>query len=243
MDEMLNQLAANASAAGGFDWTYILVALGALLSMWASNKVKSAYSEFAGVRASCGLSGADVARKILSRNAISDVSVNHVAGELTDHYDPSRRVVNLSDAVYDSTSLAAIGVAAHECGHVLQHYTGYAPLKIRTALVPAANIGSKLGIPIILASLALGLSPIFAQVGVWLFSLGILFQIVTLPVEFDASRRALIMLEEYGILQRGEVAGSKKVLSAAAMTYVAAAVSAVAQLIRLIIIAKSQSRR
>ena len=235
MDEMLNQLAANASAAGGFDWTYILVALGALLSMWASNKVKSAYSEFAGVRASCGLSGADVARKILSRNAISDVSVNHVAGELTDHYDPSRRVVNLSDAVYDSTSLAAIGVAAHECGHVLQHYTGYAPLKIRT--------GSKLGIPIILASLALGLSPIFAQVGVWLFSLGILFQIVTLPVEFDASRRALIMLEEYGILQRGEVAGSKKVLSAAAMTYVAAAVSAVAQLIRLIIIAKSQSRR
>ena len=181
------------------------------------------------------MTGAQVAMEILRRNGITDVAVAHVSGNLTDHYDPRRKVVNLSDATYNSPSVAAVGVAAHECGHVCQHYYGYVPLKIRTAIVPAANIGSKAGIPIIILGMFLSLSPLIT-IGIWVFSLAVLFQLVTLPVEFDASRRALVMLEEYGFLDEEELHHSKKVLSAAAMTYVASAAAAVVQLLRLVLL-------
>ena len=173
--------------------------------------------------------------EILRRNGVSDVTVQHVPGDLTDHYDPRTRVVNLSDATYGSNSVAAIGVAAHECGHVMQHQNGYLPLQIRSALVPAANIGSKAGVPLIILGMFLSISPLIS-IGIWVFSLAVLFQVVTLPVEFDASHRALVMLEEYGILGHEEVADSRKVLSAAAMTYVASAAAAVVQLLRLVML-------
>ena len=162
--------------------------------------------------------------------------VEHIRGTLTDHYDPSAKVVRLSDSVYNSTSVAAIGVAAHECGHVMQHYEKYAPLNIRTALVPAANIGSKLGIPIILVGLILGSNPLLMQIGIWVFSLAVLFQVVTLPVEFDASKRALVCIEHYGIVTSDERRKSAKVLKAAAYTYVAAAAASILQLLRLVML-------
>ena len=155
---------------------------------------------------------------------------------MTDHYDPTKKVVRLSDSVYGSTSVAAIGVAAHECGHVMQHHEGYAPLNFRTALVPVANIGSKLGIPIILVGLLLGSNPILVNIGIWVFSLAVLFQIVTLPVEFDASKRALVCIEQYGIVTSDERKKSAKVLKAAAYTYVAAAAASILQLLRLIML-------
>ena len=189
------------------------------------------------------MTGADVARTILRQNGISDVQVQHVSGELTDHYDPSKQVVNLSDTVYGSRSVAALGVAAHECGHVMQHENGYVPLQIRTALVPAANFGSNAGIWIVILSLALGLSETFTTIGIILFSLGVLFQLVTLPVEFDASHRALIMLEQYGILGHSENGKARAVLRAAALTYVAAAAASILQLLRLILLSKNRRRR
>lgn len=181
------------------------------------------------------MTGAQVAMEILRRNGITDVSVRHVSGNLTDHFDPRTKTVNLSDATYDSPSVAAVGVAAHECGHVCQHEFGYLPLKIRTAIVPAASIGSKAGIPILILGMFLSM-PFLIKIGIWVFSLAVLFQVVTLPVEFDASRRALVMLDEYGILDQEELSHSKKVLSAAAMTYVASAASAVVQLLRLVLL-------
>jgi Zn-dependent membrane protease YugP len=190
-----------------------------------------------------GLTGAQAAEMILRRNGVLGVTVQHVAGELTDHYDPARGVVNLSDATYNSTSVAAIGVAAHECGHVMQHPTEYLPLKIRTALVPVANIGSNVGIWIVMLGLILGLNDTLAMIGIYLFSFGVFFQLVTLPVEFDASRRALVMLQDYGILGQTEVQGSRSVLSAAAMTYVASAAASVLQLLRLLMIVNGGRRR
>lgn len=225
-----------------FDSTYILVLIGALLCIIASAKVKTTYSKYARVRSMSGMTGAQAAHEILRRNGIMDVQIQHVSGNLTDHYDPRTKTVNLSDATYGSTSVAAIGVAAHECGHVLQHHTGYLPISIRSALVPAANIGSKLGIPIIMLGLIIGISPL-AKIGVWVFALAVLFQIVTLPVEFDASHRALAMLGEYGILGDDELVHTKKVLGAAALTYVAAAASSVLQLLRLIMITGTGRRR
>lgn len=219
------------------DWTYILVLIGALLCMAASAKVNSTYRKYAGVRSMSGMTGAEAAQRILNRNGIYDVRVEHIRGSLTDHYDPSAKVLRLSDSVYGSSSVAAIGVAAHECGHAVQHQQGYAPLKIRSALVPAANIGSRLGIPIILLGILFGgAGSLLAQIGIWVFAAAVLFQIVTLPVEFNASGRAMTMLSQYGILGQQEVGHVRKVLSAAALTYVAAAASSVLQLFRLVLL-------
>ena len=227
----------------GFDTTYLLVIIGAVLCLVASAHVKSTYRKYAGIRSASGITGAQAAEAILRRNGVVGVTVQHVAGELTDHYDPSRGVVNLSDATYNSTSVAAIGVAAHECGHVMQHETGYMPLRFRTALVPVANIGSNLGIWIVMLGLIFGLNQSLAMIGVYLFSFGVLFQLVTLPVEFDASHRALVMLQDYGILGDTEVKSSRAVLNAAAMTYVASAAASVLQLLRLLMLVNGGRRR
>ncbi|MCI8972762.1 MAG: zinc metallopeptidase [Lachnospiraceae bacterium] len=219
-----------------FDPTYILVLIGAVLSILASARVNSTFHKYASVRSMSGMTGAQTAEAILRSKGIHDVRVEHIRGNLTDHYDPTRKVVRLSDSVYGSSSVAAIGVAAHECGHVMQHHEGYAPLNIRTALVPAANIGSKLGIPIILVGILLGSNPILVNIGIWVFSLAVLFQIATLPVEFDASRRALACIEQYGIVTSDERKKSARVLKAAAYTYVAAAAAAILQLLRLLML-------
>ena len=221
----------------GMDWTYILVLIGAILCVAASAKVNSTYNKYSKVRSMTGMTGAQVAQKILQYNGIYDVQIEHVRGNLTDNYDPSKKVLRLSDSVYGSTSVAAIGVAAHECGHAVQHQVGYVPIKIRSVLVPAANIGSKLGLPLILLGVIFGgAGSTLAQIGIWVFALAVLFQIVTLPVEFNASGRAIKMLDQYGILHHQEVGHVKKVLSAAALTYVAAAASAILQLLRLVLI-------
>ena len=227
----------------GFDTTYLLVIIGAVLCLVASAHVKSTYRKYAGIRSASGITGAQAAEAILRRNGVVGVTVQHVAGELTDHYDPSRGVVNLSDATYNSTSVAAIGVAAHECGHVMQHETGYLPLRLRTALVPVANIGSNLGIWIVMLGLIFGLNQSLAMIGVYLFSFGVLFQLVTLPVEFDASHRALVMLQDYWLLGDTEVKSSRAVLNAAAMTYVASAAASVLQLLRLLMLVNGGRRR
>ena len=219
----------------GFDPMYILVIIMGILCMVASARVSSVYKKYSRMRSMSGLTGAQTAMEILRRNGITDVTVAHVNGNLTDHYDPRTRTVSLSDSTYGSNSIAAVSVAAHECGHVLQHYTGYLPIRIRSAIVPAANIGSKAGIPIIILGMFLSFSPLIT-IGIWVFSLAVMFQLVTLPVEFNASHRAMIMLEEYGILGHEETDITKKVLSAAAMTYVASAASAVIQLLRLVLL-------
>lgn len=226
----------------GYDWTMILVAAGAVLCMLASMHVNTTYTRYSRMAAACGLTGADVARLILERNGVTDVQVQHVSGNLTDHYDPSKQVVNLSDAVYGSRSVAALGVAAHECGHVMQHEEGYTPLQFRTALVPIANFGSNAGIWIVLLSLILGLSSTLTTIGIVLFSMGVLFQLVTLPVEFNASHRALVMLEQYGVLGTDENRKARAVLKAAALTYVAAAASSILQLLRLMLLSNRRNR-
>ena len=219
----------------GIDPMYILTIIMAILCMWASSRVQSVYRKYERIRSMSGMTGAQTAVEILRRNGITDVTVQHVPGQLTDHYNPKTKVVNLSDATYGSNSVAAVGVAAHECGHVMQHATGYVPLQIRSAIVPVASFGSKAGIPIVILGFFLSFSPLIT-IGIWIFSLAVLFQVVTLPVEFNASSRALAMLQEYGILGPEEAAQSKKVLSAAALTYVAAAASSVVQLLRLILL-------
>ncbi|MGI6106978.1 MAG: zinc metallopeptidase [Lachnospiraceae bacterium] len=225
-----------------FDPTYVLVIIGAVISMIASAHVTSTYRKYAGVQSRCGMTGAQAAQEILRRNGIYDVTIQHVGGNLTDHFDPRAKTVRLSDTVYGSTSVAALGVAAHECGHVVQDAKGYVPLRIRTALVPAANFGTNAGIWIAIIGIILGLSQTIVMIGVILFSLGVLFQLVTLPVEFNASHRALQMLEDYGMLGRDEVADSRKVLTAAALTYVAAALSSILQLLRLLLLARRNDR-
>ena len=227
----------------GFDSTYLLVLIGAILCIWAQMRVKSTYKKYARVRSRSGLTGAQAAQRILQLSGIYDVRIEHVSGELTDHYDPSNKVLRLSDSVYGSDSIAAIGVAAHECGHAVQHDKGYAPLNFRTALVPVANIGSKMGIPIILLGAVLSMNQVLIHIGIWVFALAVLFQLVTLPVEYNASGRALAMLGNYGMLAQDEVKGCHKVLSAAALTYVAAAATAVLQLLRLILLFGGGRRR
>lgn len=226
-----------------FDSTYLLVLIGAILCIWAQMRVKSTYKKYSRVRSRSGMTGAQAAQRILQLSGIYDVRIEHVGGELTDHYDPSNKVLRLSDSVYGSDSIAAIGVAAHECGHAVQHNKGYAPLSFRTALVPVANIGSKIGIPIIIFGAIMSMNQILIQIGIWVFALAVLFQIVTLPVEFNASGRALAMLGDYGMLGQDETNGCRKVLSAAALTYVAAAASAVLQLLRLILLFGNGNRR
>ena len=226
-----------------FDPTYLLVIIGAVICIFAQMRVSSTFNKYAKVRSASGMTGAQAAQRILQLSGIYDVRIEHIRGNLTDHYDPSAKVLRLSDATYGSDSVAAIGVAAHECGHAVQHHKGYAPLKIRSALVPAANIGSRLGIPIILIGVFLGMNQLLIQVGIWVFALAVLFQIVTLPVEFDASGRALSMLGSYGLMGREETNGCRKVLSAAALTYVAAAASSVLQLLRLVLLYGNNNRR
>ena len=228
---------------GYYDPTYFLVLIGAVLCIIAQLRVKSTYSKFSRVRSRSGMTGAQAAQRILQLSGIYDVRIEHVRGELTDHYDPSNKVLRLSDTVYGSDSIAAIGVAAHECGHAVQHNKGYAPLSFRTALVPVANIGSWAGFPIILLGAFLGMNQTLIQIGIWVFSLAVLFQIVTLPVEFNASGRALNMLGNYGMLAQDETRGCRKVLTAAALTYVASAAAAILQLLRLILLFGGGRRR
>ena len=226
-----------------WDPTYILIIVGALLSMWASARVNSTFRRYAQVRSMTGMTGAEAAMRLLHSQGIYDVTVRQVRGHLTDHYDPRTKTVNLSQAVYSQTSVAALGVAAHECGHAVQDARGYAPLKFRSALVPAANFGSKFGLPIFVLGLFLGSNELLMQIGIWVFLAAVLFQIVTLPVEFDASRRAMGFLTEYGILSENEAEGSRRVLRAAAMTYVAAAAAALLNLLRLVMLSRRDDRR
>ena len=216
------------------DPTYILIIIGVLLSLAASTKVKSTFGRYSQVRSLSGLTGAQTAERILRQAGIYDVGIARVSGDLTDHYDPSSKTLRLSDSVYGSTSVAAVSVAAHECGHAIQHNINYAPLNIRSAIVPVANIGSSLSWPIFLLGLILSI-PALTTVGIVLFSLAVLFQLVTLPVEFNASRRAIKILGESNLLYPDELSGTKKVLTAAALTYVAGAASAILQLLRILI--------
>lgn len=220
-----------------FDPTMILVLIGVVLSMAASARVKSTYARFSRVRSMTGMTGAEAARQLLNSQGIYDVQIRRVAGSLTDHYDPRTKIVNLSEAVYDSASVAAIGVAAHECGHAMQDAEAYAPLRIRGAIVPAVNIGAQLSWPMILLGLFFGgIGSPLISIGILLFSLSVLFQLVTLPVEFNASARAVRLLNSMGILRGEEVGYTKQVLGAAALTYVAAAAGSILQLLRLIIL-------
>ena len=219
-----------------FDPTYILVLIGVMLSLAASSKVNSTYSRYARVGARCGMTGAEAARQLLNSQGIYDVTIRRVPGHLSDHYDPRTRTVNLSDSVYGATSIAAIGVAAHECGHAIQDADSYAPLKIRGALVPVANFGATLSWPLIILGLFMGSGSVLIQIGILMFSVSVLFQLVTLPVEFNASSRAVRLLDENGILVGQEVGQTRQVLSAAALTYVAAAAASILQLLRLLIL-------
>ena len=230
----------------GFFWdpTYFLVLIGVIICSIASAKVRSTYNRYNRVRSSSGMTGAQAAERILRAAGITDVSIRHVSGSLSDHYDPRTKTVNLSDTVYGSQSVAAIGVAAHECGHVMQHAHGYFPLIFRSALVPVANIGSTLAWPLILIGLFFSgkSSSLFIQFGILLFSLAVLFQLVTLPVEFNASRRALASVEQLGLLSSDEIPKTRRVLSAAALTYVASAAAAILQLLRLILLFGGRDR-
>lgn len=223
----------------GFYWdtTYILVLIGMGLCALASGYLRSTFSKYDQIRSATGLTGAQVAARILQANGIHDVTVRAVSGSLTDHYDPVSRTVNLSQSVYGKTSLAALGVAAHECGHVLQHHEGYLPLNLRTAILPVANIGSRACWILILIGVFLGSSGNFLiQIGILCFVAVVAFQLVTLPVEYNASSRALDQLEYLAILSRNETDDTRKVLNAAALTYVAGTLSAVLQLLRLILL-------
>ena len=225
------------------DSSYILVLIGALFCLITSGMVKSTFNKFAKVASSSGLTGSQVAAAILKREGIYDVTVARVAGSLTDNFNPATKVVNLSETVFDSTSVSAISVAAHECGHAMQHNEEYFPLKVRSSILPVANFGSKFGLWIVVAGLIISFFRPLIFVGVLLFSFGVLFQIVTLPVEFDASKRALATLSDMGILAENEMTGAQKVLKSAAMTYVASAAASILSLIRLILIAQGGRRR
>lgn len=221
-----------------YDGTYILVLIGVVLSLLASAKVKSTFARYSKVRSYSGMTGREAAEQILHRNGIYDVQVIHIAGNLTDHYDPRNKTLALSDPVYNSTSVSAIGVAAHECGHAVQHDVGYLPLSIRGALVPVANFGSTLSWPLILIGLFINgqMSAVLINFGILLFTAAVLFQIVTLPVEFNASHRAVKALGTTGMLREDEVKGVRSVLTAAALTYVASAAAMILQLLRLLIL-------
>ena len=217
-----------------YDPTYVLIVISALISLFAQFLINSRFSKYSRVRSRSGMTGAQAAERILQSQGIYDVAIQRVSGKLTDHYDPRNKTLNLSDAVYASTSVAAVGVAAHECGHAIQHARGYAPLSFRSALVPVANIGSQLSWLFIILGIFFGGSHTLIMIGILMFSAAVLFQLVTLPVEFNASGWALKLLSETGILQKDEVSDTRKVLSAAALTYVAAAATAVLQLLRLL---------
>ena len=225
-----------------FDPTIVLVLIGALISGIASLNVQRTFKKYSRVRNYRGLTSNQVAEQILHSAGIYDVRIERIRGNLTDHYSPNEKVLRLSDSVYGKTSVAAIGVAAHECGHAIQHQEGYAPLKLRSASVPLANIGSWISWPIILIGLLIGYTPL-AQAGVFLFTFVVAFQLITLPVEFDASSRALRILENDHILEGEEHTGATKVLGAAALTYVAALFATILQLLRLVLLVNGGRRR
>ena len=227
-----------------YDWTYILVLIGVLICLAASARVRQVFAKYSRVQSRLRLTGKEAAEEILRRNGIYDVRVIHIPGNLTDHYNPGNKTLGLSDTVYQSSSVAAVGVAAHECGHAVQHARGYAPLAIRGALVPVANFGSALAWPLILIGLLItGETSVFLiNLGILLFSAAVLFQLVTLPVEFNASRRAVDVLGASGMLYPDELSSVKKVLGAAALTYGAGAASAILQLLRLLILTGGRRR-
>ena len=221
---------------GFFDPTYILIIIGVIITLAASAKMNSAFRRYSKVRSHSGLTGAQAAAKILNYAGIYDVVVERVSGNLTDHYDPRSKVLRLSDATYNATSVAAIGVAAHECGHAMQDKEAYAPLKLRGSLVPVANIGSNLSWIFIILGIIMGANQTLLNIGILLFSLAVIFQLVTLPVEFNASSRALRVLKDSVMMYEDEVEDTRKVLSAAALTYVASAAAAILSLLRLVIL-------
>jgi Zn-dependent membrane protease YugP len=227
-----------------FDPTYFLVLIGVVLSLLASGRVKSTFSKYANVRNSRGITGAEAAEQVLHRAGIYDVRVERVGGNLTDHYDPRTKVLRLSDSVYGQTSVAAVGVAAHECGHAIQHAKGYAPLKLRSTLVPIANFGSKIAWPLIIFGLFIRgeSSALLINIGIIAFLAAVVFQLITLPVEFNASNRAIRMIADSGMMQGQEIQGAKKVLNAAALTYVASAATAILQLLRILILTGGRRR-
>lgn len=227
-----------------WDPTYILVLIGALLSVGASALVNRTFNRYSSVYARSGLTGAQAAQKLLHSQGIYDVQIKHISGSLTDHYDPRNKTLSLSDAVYNATTVAAIGVAAHECGHAMQHAKGYVPLSIRSALVPVVNFGSYLSWPLIVIGLFINSSTgsLFLNAGLLLFSLVVLFQLVTLPVEINASRRAVRLLDQEHILIGDEVGQTASVLKAAALTYVASAAASILQLLRLLILTGGRRR-
>ncbi|MBR2889813.1 MAG: zinc metallopeptidase [Oscillospiraceae bacterium] len=223
----------------GFDWTYIVLVLPCiLLSLWASHSVNSTFKKYSQQLSIRRITGAQAAQRVLSHNGVSGVRIERVSGNLTDHYDPTTNVIRLSDSVYNATSTAAIGVACHEAGHAVQYAQHYAPIKLRAAIIPITNIGSRLAMPLILLGIVLSflgtLSTGLVYLGIACFGLSLVFQLITLPVEFNASRRAMDAIESAGILTEEEQRGAKKTLQAAAMTYVAATAVALAQLLRLI---------
>lgn len=227
-----------------FDPTYMLVLVGVVLCLLASARVKSTFRKYSQFRNSRGITGAEAAERVLHGAGIYDVRIEHVSGELTDHYDPRSKVLRLSDSTYGSTSVAAVGVAAHECGHAIQHATGYAPLKFRGALVPVVNFGSAIAWPLILFGLLFNSqsSVLFINIGIIAFSAAVLFQLVTLPVEFNASNRAIRVIADTGMMQGEEIKAAKKVLGAAALTYVASAASSILQLLRIILLTGGRRR-
>lgn len=221
-----------------FDPTYIFIIIGVLICSVASVRVKSTFSRFSGMRNHLGLTGAQAAERVLHGAGIYDVRIERTSGHLTDHYDPRNKVLRLSDSTYGECSVAAVGVAAHECGHAIQHAKGYAPLQFRSALVPIANFGSAISWPLIVLGLFISgkSSILFINIGILAFSLAVLFQLVTLPVEYNASGRAVRILAETGMMQGEEIVAVKKVLNAAALTYVASAASAILQLVRILVL-------
>ncbi len=222
-----------------FDWTYILLIVAFIFSSIASIRVKTTYNKYNKVASRSGMTANDAVRRVLDSNGVYGVAMNHTAGDLTDHYNPKTNTISLSDTVDGKTSIAAIGVACHEAGHAVQHDKEYGPAKLRLAIVPITNIGSQLSMPIFLIGMVLGFMGL-VYVGIALFSLCTFFQLVTLPTEFDASRRALTALEGCGILDEEELKGAKKVLRAAALTYVAALAVSLLQLLRFIAIARNR---
>ncbi|MBQ8495375.1 MAG: zinc metallopeptidase [Clostridia bacterium] len=230
-----------------FDWTYVVYVLPAVIfAMWASAHVNSTYNKYKNQLSARGITGAQAARMVLDANGLYHVRIEQVAGELSDHFDPRTNVVRLSQGVYDNTSTAAIGIACHEVGHAIQHATGYVPVKIRTAIVPITNLGSKLSMPLILIGLVLGAFSewmfMLVYAGIACFALSTVFQLVTLPTEFNASRRAMDSIQTYNILSDDELRGTRKVLTAAAMTYVAALAVSIMQLLRLLLLAGRRRR-
>jgi Zn-dependent membrane protease YugP len=231
-----------------FDWTYFVFVLPfVLISLWACSNVKSTFNRYSKQFSSRRITGAQAAQRVLSANGVTGVRIERVGGNLTDHYDPRTNVIRLSDGVYDSTSTAAIGVACHEAGHAVQYAHNYAPIKLRAAVIPATNLGSKLAMPLILLGVLLSAfmeaSYSLVYLGIACFGLSLVFQLITLPVEFNASRRAMQAIEGVNILTSEEQIGARKTLTAAALTYVAATAVALAQLLRLILIFGGRRRR